>query len=173
MGFHHVALATPDVDATHAFYTDVMGFRLVKVVAGKTPAGGWAKHLFYETGGNGLIAFWDLHDETIPKDFSPAIASGLGLPEWTNHIAFHASTLDEIDAVKQRWLGKGHDVFEVDHGWCVSVYTKDPNGILVEYCVTTREFDAADAAEAQRLLSDPAPTLEKDARFKLHRATAR
>jgi len=173
MGFHHVAIATPDVEATHAFYTDVMGFRLVKVVAGKTPAGGWAKHLFYETGGNGLIAFWDLHDDTIPSDFTPAIASGLGLPEWTNHIAFHASTPDEIEAVKQRWLGKGHDVFEVDHGWCVSIYTRDPNGILVEFCVTTREFSDADVAEAQRLLCEEKPALEKEPPVRFHKAAAR
>ncbi|MFM2078795.1 MAG: hypothetical protein RJA49_2685, partial [Actinomycetota bacterium] len=31
MGFHHVALATHDPAATHRFYTEVMGFHLVKV----------------------------------------------------------------------------------------------------------------------------------------------
>src|SRR5438309_10931613 len=30
MAFHHVALATRDLEATHAFYTDVMSFTLVK-----------------------------------------------------------------------------------------------------------------------------------------------
>ena len=31
MGFHHVAITTRDLAATHAFYTDVMGFELVRV----------------------------------------------------------------------------------------------------------------------------------------------
>ena len=37
MGFHHVALATHDAAVTHRFYTDVMGFHLVKVVAAPNP----------------------------------------------------------------------------------------------------------------------------------------
>ena len=63
MGFHHVAFASKDTQATHRFYTESMGFELVKTVTGKTPAGGWAKHFFYDTGGNGLIAFWEIHDD--------------------------------------------------------------------------------------------------------------
>ena len=72
MAFHHVALATRDLDATHRFYTEAMGFTLVKVVVGADRrTGGWAKHLFYDTGGDGLIAFWDLHDDAIGDDFDP------------------------------------------------------------------------------------------------------
>ncbi len=79
MAFHHIALATRDLDATHRFYTDVMGFELVKAVVAPTPnpKGGWAKHVFYDTGGNGLIAFWDLHDESM-TDFDTAISTASG-----------------------------------------------------------------------------------------------
>ena len=31
MAFHHVAITTRDLAATHAFYTEVMGFELVRV----------------------------------------------------------------------------------------------------------------------------------------------
>ena len=34
MAFHHVAIATRDLAATHRFYTEAMGFRLVHVEAG-------------------------------------------------------------------------------------------------------------------------------------------
>lgn len=37
MAFHLVALATRDTAATHRFYTEVMGFELVKVVAAPNP----------------------------------------------------------------------------------------------------------------------------------------
>ena len=93
MAFHHLAFATRSLDETHAFYTEVMGFRLVKAVANETPDGGWAKHVFYDTGQGELLAFWDLHDETIPE-FNPAISEGLGLPAWVNHVAFAAASLD-------------------------------------------------------------------------------
>jgi len=160
MGFHHVALATARIDDTHRFYTEAMGFELVKAVVAPTEnEGGWAKHLFYETGGGQMIAFWELHDETLPTPAPSAISTDLGLPVWINHIAFHASDRSEIEKRKQRWLDHGHDVMEIDHAWCWSVYTVDPNGILVEFCTMTRTLGAEDRAEALRLLHDPAPAL--------------
>jgi catechol 2,3-dioxygenase-like lactoylglutathione lyase family enzyme len=49
MSFHHVAVATRNLAATHAFYTQAMGFDLVKVEAAATDGGGWARHAFYDT----------------------------------------------------------------------------------------------------------------------------
>lgn len=157
MGIHHTAFASRDIDATHAFYTDVMGFELVKVEVASTPKGGWAKHLFYDTGNGSMVAFWDLHDDTLPADFSPAISTGLGLPEWVNHLSFDAHDPDGLEAIKQRWLDRGIGVAEIDHGWCSSIYTMDPNGILVEFCATTKPMTDADREEAKRLLADPNP----------------
>jgi catechol 2,3-dioxygenase-like lactoylglutathione lyase family enzyme len=105
MGFHHVAVATRDVSATHEFYTEAMGFELVKVEAAETDGGGWARHLFYDTHGQGLIAFWDIHDdENVPAEFEASLSAGLGLPIWTNHLAFDAGDLDGIEVHKRRWL---------------------------------------------------------------------
>ncbi len=172
MGFHHVALATRDLAATHVFYTEAMSFELVKVVAAPTrgEGTGWARHLFYDTGGQGLIAFWDLHDETIPTDCDPAISTGLGLPVWANHLAFDTPGLDALEQRKRRWLDAGHDVAEIDHGWCTSIYTTDPNGILVEFCCTTAGLTRADRDEAQVLLRAEQPPLEVAPKAIVHRA---
>lgn len=172
MGFHHLALVTRDAKATHDFYTEAMGFHLAKVEVGPTPEGGWAKHIFYETGDAGMIAFWELHDESIPEPKS-AIAQDLGLPTWTNHVAFTAHDRAELDRNRERWVSLGHDVLEVDHEWCVSIYTVDPNGIMVEFCLTTRAFTAEEVDRASQLLQDPAPELP-DAKpvTKVYRAAA-
>ena len=169
MAYHHIALATRDMEATHAFYTDVMGFELVKAVVAPTEnAGGWAKHLFYDTG-DGLIAFWDLHDDALP-DFDPAISTGAGLPAWVNHIAFHAEPA-EIDTRRQQWLDQGVDCMEIDHGFCVSIYALDPNGILVEWCADSRPLDDNDRREALALMLDPAPPLSTPPVPTFHRAS--
>jgi catechol 2,3-dioxygenase-like lactoylglutathione lyase family enzyme len=171
MSFHHVAIATRDTRATHAFYAQATGFPLVKVEVVRVGEEGWGKHLFYDTGGDGLLAFWELHDESIPADFSPAIASGLGLPRWTNHIAFAASDRSDLEARKKRWLEHGIDVVEIDHGWCRSIYANDPNDIMVEFCVTTAAFGAAERERAARLLADPAPDVPEPPPVRVHRAS--
>ena len=159
MGFHHTAIATRDVNATHRFYSEAMGFELVKAITAPTEGGGWVKHLFYEISPDEYIAFWDLHDESIRAEWSPAISTGMGLPIWVNHIAFRAADLADLEGRKQRWLDHGHTVSEIDHGWCRSIYAVDPNGILVEFCTTTRAMTQADRDEANRLLGDPRPPL--------------
>ena len=158
MAFHHVALATTDLAATHEFYTEAMGFRLIKALAAPTDhPDGWAKHLFYDTGGDGLIAFWELHDPRVPS-FDPRISEGLGLPTWVNHLAFAAADLDDLRSKRERWQDQGIDVAEIDHGFCVSIYATDPNGILVEWCTDTAPYTTADQEEAVAILvaEDPA-----------------
>ena len=151
MGFHHVALATNDIAATHHFYTSAMGFDLVKAEIGPTPEGGWAKHVFYETGGNGLIAFWDLHVDKF-TDVKGAMSTDLGLPAWVNHLAFDAPSDAEMQVALDRWTGLGLDVFDITHSFCRSIYTTDPNGTLVEWCQTLREFTADEKAHAERMI---------------------
>lgn len=165
MGYHHVALVTRDMAATHTFYTEGMGFELVKVEKAPTPSGGWAKHFFYETGAGELMAFWELHDDTLPADHPTAIATGLGLPQWTNHIAFAAADKAALEQCRDRLLAAGHAVMDIDHNWCHSVYATDPNGVMVEFCVTTEAFSAQDKAKAIKALTsddledDPPPKI--------------
>lgn len=160
MAFHHVAITTRDPEATHRFYSEVMGFELVRVEAAPSAEGGWARHLFYDTGNGECLAVWDLHDNpAVPETFDTSISRGLGLPSWTNHLAFAAADLDELEATRDRWRGHGYDVLQIDHGWCTSIYLDDPNGIAVECCCTTRSFTPADAAEADTLRRAAAPPL--------------
>ena len=168
MGFHHLAIATRDVKATHAFYTGPMGFELVKVEVAPSGEEGWARHLFYDTGGGGMFAVWDLHDPTLPDDWSPAISEGLGLPPWVNHIAFEARDRAELDAHRARWLEHGLHVMEIDHHWCHSIYTTDPSRILVEFCLTTQPFSPADREEALRILAADRPEISNPPKSIVH-----
>ncbi len=180
MGFHHVALATNDTEATHRFYTEVMGFELVKVVASETPnpGDGFSKHFFYTTGpadaagDHGMIAFWEIHDPAIGDDFAVDINAAAGLPWWVNHIAFDAPTRDDLDTHRRRWQEHGQTVLEVDHGFCVSIYIRDPSGNMVEFCHTVRPFTADERAQALTTLSDPRPELHNEAEATIHHPVA-
>ena len=47
---------------------------------------------------------------------------------------------------------------EIDHNWCHSIYTKDPNDNLVEFCLTTGRFTEEDRTYALAQLSTETPT---------------
>jgi catechol 2,3-dioxygenase-like lactoylglutathione lyase family enzyme len=160
MSFHHVAITTRDLDASHRFYTEAMGFDLVQVDVIPFLEDGWARHLFYDTGNGELLALWDLHSDQL-GDFDPAISTGLGLPNFVNHIAFGAADLDDLDARKDRLVANGHDVARIDHGWCTSIYANDPSGIMIEFCTTTAAMGDDNRREARRLLAEIHPALSR------------
>jgi catechol 2,3-dioxygenase-like lactoylglutathione lyase family enzyme len=181
MGFHHVAFATKDTAATHHFYTEVMGFELVKVVCAPTPGehGGFSKHFFYATGigdatpsgDGGMIAFWELHDDQI-TGYHDDINAAAGTPWWVNHIAFDAPSRADLDRHRQRWQDHGHTVLEVDHEFCVSIYLRDPSGNTVEFCHTVRPFTADERERALAVLDDPAPALDGAAKVTVWHPTS-
>ena len=141
MSFHHVSLATKDPVETHRFYTEVMGFELVKVQCGPTPGGtGWSRLAFYDTGGGGLMSFFDLHDDTIAPEYRTDLSKSVGLPAWVNHVAFDAAARSDLEMHKQRWREHGITVIEMDWDTTVSIYTTDPNGILVEFTWNRTNF---------------------------------
>lgn len=162
MAFHHVSFATKDLQATHRFYTEVMGFELVQVRCGATPGDtGWARLAFYDTGGQGLMSFFELHDEQIGWDYRVDLSDSLGLPVWVNHVAFDAPTHDELEDQTRRWQAHGITVTQLDWGNTLSIYAVDPNGILVEFTWTRETFSTdADRAEAPGKLAAERPSFD-------------
>ena len=154
MSYHHLALAAGNMDKIHRFYEELMGFELVKVEIGGIPGGGWAKHFFYRMENNDtFIAFWELHDLPGLETLETNLSRAAGLPDHIDHIAFGVGSMEELVQRKQRWLDAGLEVMEIDHNWCHSIYTKDPNDNLVEFCVTTGSFSAVDRERALAALT--------------------
>lgn len=136
-GFHHVAYACRDIDATHHFYEDLMGFKLIHTEVEEFKDGGYFRHIFYDTGDGSCIAFFDVHGVGEREGWDSAISTGVGLPVWVNHVAFSATEAQQ-EAARARMEAAGvKPHMEVDHGWCHSLYYLDPNGIMVEFCRDT------------------------------------
>ena len=156
MAYHNLALAAKDMKATHAFYEGIMGFELVKVEVAPIMTGGWGKHFFYRMDGDDsrFIAFWELHDTEGSEDYVYDINAAAKLPPGTNHYSFSVDSKQELEDWKQKWLAAGLDVFEIDHNWCHSIYTRDPNGNSVEFCLTTGTFTETDRQRALDALSE-------------------
>jgi hypothetical protein len=63
----------------------------------------------------------------------------------------------DLQRRKQQWLDAGLKVLEIDHNWCHSIYTRDPNDNLVEFCATTGCFSDADRETALAALDAEVP----------------
>lgn len=169
MAYHHLALAARDMQEIHAFYEGVMGFELVKVEIAPLPESGWGKHFFYRMDEDNarFIAFWELHDAPQQADHQFDLNAAANLPRGTNHISFAAHSKAELQQWREKWNNAGYDVLEIDHNWCHSVYTFDPNGNFVEFCLTTGSFNDADRTRALAALHEteftasPPPALRK------------
>ena len=70
----------------------------------------------------------------------------------------------------QRWLDKGYHVAEIHHDFIHSIYTRDPDGTLVEFTYNTKVLDQADVDEAAELLADDAPATVPDYEAVMHKS---
>ena len=138
-GIHHVAYACRDIEATRHFYEDLMGMPLVHTEI-KREGDSYFRHLFFDTGDGSCIAFFQVSGMGESSNYSTQVSTGNGLPVWVNHVAFAADE-ERTESVRQRMTEDDVVPFmEVDHGWCVSLYYIDPNGIMVEMCRDTSGF---------------------------------
>jgi catechol-2,3-dioxygenase len=62
-------------------------------------------------------------------------------------------------------------VAEVNHEFCISIYTSDPDGNTVEFCYDVREFTDEEKIEAMALLGHKHPPMDKDAQVTIHPPT--
>ena len=151
-GFSHIGLSTLDLDKTREFYEGVLGFKPVVADTITIEEGGRLRHLFFDVGGDQLIAFLEPQGVPgIPADYDAGINRGLGVPAGFYHFAFEAGSPAALAQKRDELRAKGVEVTEVvDHGWAQSIYFKDPNGLSLEYCCVVRNLTEDDAMMQER-----------------------
>ena len=146
-GIHHVAYRCKDAKATVDFYRDVLGMEFLLAFAeDHVPSTGEYDpymHVFLDAGRGNVLAFFELPEQ-------PGMGRDSNTPEWVQHIAFEAESLDALKAAKARAEAHGLDVIgPTDHGIFQSIYFFDPNGHRLELAVNTGT--EAELAELKRV----------------------
>ena len=150
-GVNHLALVTPDMDATVRFYAGVLGMPLVT-----TLMAGPMRHYFFEIAPQNTVAFFEI---VGAETFRKGAGSPAPVPVQLDHISFNVADEAALEALRMRILAAGSEVTGVvDHGVMRSIYFTDPNGIALEaswWVVdgTGRAFDPTDAT----MFLDPNP----------------
>jgi catechol-2,3-dioxygenase len=126
MGIHrlnHAVLYVSDVQRSVAFYTAIMGFRVVNM----TPDG-FRGAAFLQAPGS-----TNDHDLGLFELGSAAGPSGAGRTTvGLYHLAWELDTLDELERMAVRLAEAGALVGSSDHGTTKSLYGKDPDGLEFE-----------------------------------------
>lgn len=130
---HHTAYVTKDLEATRAFYEDVIGLPLIATWTESDELFGKLRtycHVFFELNDGSALAFFQFADADDQAEFGPEIPSSPFI-----HIALHVdkATQDEIAA---RIAAAGitePQTYVLEHGYCRSLYVTDPNGMIVEF----------------------------------------
>ena len=125
-GLHHNAYRCRDSEETREFYEDFLGLPLAEAFQIKTTQTGRdtsVLHSFYEMDDGSFLAFFEVPDQPFEfkdqHDFDLQIA-----------LTVDDSTLESMFAkgktsgVETRGIS--------DHGFCRSIYFRDPNGYVIE-----------------------------------------
>lgn len=161
---HHTAYVTKDLEATRAFYEDVIGLPLIATYTEMDELFGKKRtycHCFFELADGSALAFFQFANADDQAEFGPEIPSSPFI-----HVALHVdqATQDELSA---RITSAGivePATYVLDHGYCRSVYVTDPNGMIVEFTCDTPSAAAGDAERRATARADLARWLAGDHR---------
>jgi catechol 2,3-dioxygenase-like lactoylglutathione lyase family enzyme len=124
-GVNHLALVTPDMDATTRFYAGVLGMPLVA-----TLMAGPMRHYFFEIAPGNTVAFFEIAGA---ETFAKGAGGPAPYPVQLDHISFNVEDEDSLLALRDRLAAAGSEVTGiVDHDSIQSVYFTDNNGIALE-----------------------------------------
>lgn len=141
MGINHLAMVTPDMEATTRFYCDVLGMELVATLGhGDRNEPYPYRHYFFRMGDGNTIAFFEWPGvDTGPRKPAGLPASGRVF----DHISFNVGSTEELVALRQRLLDAGIEVTPIiDHTIIYSIYFDDPvNGASLEASVWVRDVE--------------------------------
>ncbi len=125
-GLNHVALVTGDMDRTILFWRDLLGLRLV---AGTGKKG--YRQYFFELSEGHYISFFEWKGAQPIEEKDPGFAQKG--PIAFDHICLEVTEEEMLWELKARLEAQDIWVTEVlDHGFIISFFTFDPNGICVE-----------------------------------------
>jgi catechol 2,3-dioxygenase-like lactoylglutathione lyase family enzyme len=134
-GVNHLAMATGDMDKTIRFWRDLLGMRLV---AGIGRPG--YRHYFFQISENDLLAFFEWPGvEPAPNKEHGRPVSGAFI---FDHVSFGVESEEDLWELKDKLPAAGFHVSDVvDHGFILSIYAHDPNGIPIEFSWNVKGID--------------------------------
>ncbi len=145
---HHHAYVVRDHEANRAFLEDLLGIPLVATWCEKSVSRDTGEpiefcHTFFGLADGSALAFFQFADPAMYDRTQAKQPAEIG---HYDHIALKVDDAT-YEALKARLDKAGEKFRETDHGYCASIYTNSPDGLIVEF---TRDPPDAAAIDALR-----------------------
>jgi catechol 2,3-dioxygenase-like lactoylglutathione lyase family enzyme len=140
---HHNAYVVKDQEANRHFLEDILGIPLVATWCERNYHPGLGRevdfcHTFFGLKDGGALAFFQFADPEMCE-----LTQAKEPPKIRNHYHIALKVSDaSYEELKARLNAAGEKFRETDHGYCTSIYTMSPDGMILEF---TR--DPPDVAE--------------------------
>jgi glyoxylase I family protein len=161
---HHHAFAVRDQEANRIFIEDILGIPLTATWCERAFNATLGRevdycHTFYEMADGGALAFFQFAD---PEAYAMNRAH-FGEKGGSWHVAFKVTqaTFEELES---RLRGAEIAYRRTDHGYCVSMYVKTPDGLPLEFTVDAPDIEAIAAKRRADAHSELARWLAGDHR---------
>ncbi len=154
-GVNHLALVTPDMDATVRFYHGVLGMPLVA-----TLMAGPLRHYFFRIAPGNTVAFFEWKGMDT---FAKPAGMPTRQPLQFDHLSFNLPDREALLAMQSRLRDAGVEVTEViDHGMIKSIYFTDPAGIALEASYWETDATPLPVGDERTFLDpDPVPAVRE------------
>ncbi len=139
VGTDHMTVMGGDAASTIAFYRDLLGMPLVLEQPNLDAPE--LTHLFFDTGDGRILTFFVGEDRPTRPHRGPGNV---------HHLAFSIAP-EEFDATQEALENAGYGFNEFDRGAFHSLYTQDPNGLVIELVVEKYGFPAERRGEVLAL----------------------
>jgi catechol 2,3-dioxygenase-like lactoylglutathione lyase family enzyme len=128
VGTDHMTVMGGEAASTIAFYRDLLGMPLVLEQPNLDAPE--LTHLFFDTGDGRILTFFVGEGRQTRPHRGPGNV---------HHLAFSIAP-EEFEATQEALEGAGYGFNEFDRGAFHSLYTQDPNGLVVELVVEKYDF---------------------------------
>ena len=147
---HHTAYVSKDLEKTRAFYEDIIGLPLAATWSESDELFGAVRtycHCFFELEDGSALAFFQFADPRDQELFGPEMPDTPFV-----HIALNVDAATQ-DAIAERIKKAGYrepETFVLEHGYCRSLYIRDPNGMIVELTRDDPEANRPELVKTRR-----------------------
>ena len=154
---HHNAYVVKDHEANRKFIEDLLGIPLVATWCEKTYRADLGRevefcHTFFGLADGSALAFFQFADDEMYQ-----LTQAKAPPQIGSHYHIALKVDDAAyDGLKGRLNRAGEKFRETDHGYCKSIYTLSPDGMILEFTCDppdVAEIDAIRRADAHSELA--------------------